>query len=561
MLTSPVNVTIATSNGMASKPQATHAEPGPHKEPAPLPPVPPSTATIEPDLPSASPLTHLNAVAATAINRTVLQDLSINVAVLLKIARRPEETMTALFLRIIAAIEAMPQAERLQFEVRTGLKGQKITLSDLAMALRKPDGPEAARLIAIAEAPSAVPGRAAANAATTTYLAEGTADGHAEETLAMRAAARHSAAGQGVFTAENRIRPADSHPADAKVLQDQLKSMFEPGRATAAASADDASSPEVAALSTAEAAAETSAEAADAHPADTPPTPLRRPVPETADLKPLPGSGDGRVMLSTANLRLDPEAVEKIRSMAQAIAGETTEAGGPREDAGRTDTGDRRLQTMLTLKGLMEVVTALPAKAIEIIAGTPLLAEPPVGTAATEPADPKLRPLPVADPEGIDLPAAAADTTDETTTAARETTASSTAAFDDKEAEETDTATRRPGPAGHGTPSPAEDRATPDRPAALRPELLAQTAIPFGYAPVPPARDEVVDEVEEEEPQREAEDEADGESEEKGEKRRPRDEYDAIHDPVPEEKPAITINRDSSEADRAFALYQRMGGF
>jgi hypothetical protein len=78
---------------------------------------------------------------------------------------------------------------------------------------------------------------------------------------------------------------------------------------------------------------------------------------------------------------------------------------------------------------------------------------------------------------------------------------------------------------------------------------------------VPPAREPIEDMAVEEESQRENEEGSKESDEEDRERRRPRDEYDEIHDPAPEDEPSIVINRDSSESDRAFALYQRMGGF
>ena len=200
MLTSPMNVTIPTPNGASLKAHATGADASAGRSPA-LPPVTmpaPEASVIEPLLPSNSALTTVNAVTATVASRTVLQDLTLNLANFLKLTRG-DENLTGLFIRIIATIEAMPQSERLQTEVRTGLKGMKITLWELAAALRNPDGAEAARLTAIIEAPLATPGKTSANAATNTYLQQGTTTGQAEETLAMRAAARSNAAGLGFF--------------------------------------------------------------------------------------------------------------------------------------------------------------------------------------------------------------------------------------------------------------------------------------------------------------------------------------------------------------------------
>lgn len=525
MLTSPVNVTIA-ANGVTLKPHSAPSDQGAHREPAPMAtaPTPPANTTIEPQLPSNLPMTNVNAVTATAGGRTILQDLSLQVATMLRLPRRPDENMTSLFIRIIAAIEAMPQAERLQFEVRTGLKSQKITLADLAMALRNPDGIEAARLTAISEAPSAVPGKTAVTAATTTYLQEGTADGHTEETLAMRAAARNSAAGQSVFAADAKVRHGEPQPMDAKALQSQLKSMFEPGsalkpeedRATRPASAKDAVVPV--------------------------------PLPTTAEAE--------TVAISTSNLRLDAEAVEKIRSMAQTITEDLPEALVEDETLHAEEVSqpvDRRVQTMLTLKGLAEVVAALPALAAEFLAGMQPdhdAPSPPGVAVATAEA-----PIDLVDPEAL-LELASTEETVATEDAAAMPMPEEIAG------ERTEDITV-PTASRNVSQASEQARTDPGHAAAARPDL-AQFAVPFAYAQLPPVKENAIHAAEEAETRDrsdDAEDEDAADEDEDGDKRRPRDEYDAIHDPEPEDEPAIRITRDSSEADRAFALYQRMGGF
>ncbi|MBX9457504.1 MAG: hypothetical protein KL863_16645 [Rhizobium sp.] len=557
MLTSPVNVVAAASNGAALKPNASAPDHGPRREPQLLQVAQAMApdAMIEPTLPSNSLLTHVNAVAATAGNRTILQELSLNLAATLRIARRPEENLTALFLRILAAIEAVPQAERLAIEIKAGLKPLKITLSDLAMALRKPDGPEAARLTAIAEAPTAIPGRTAANAANASYLKEGTDDGHAEETLAMRAAARNSAAGQGLFSAENRIRPADTRPVDAKVLQSHLKTMFEPGDARKPQTAEGRVDPLHAAAS--DSPDEGGGEPVRQSGAKLPERELKQPETRPAPpQQPAPGRVGEQVAISSASLKLDPPTVEKIRNAAQAIAEQDAESqrqepAQPTSDA----TDDRRLQTMLTLKGLAEVVATLPAKAAELLATVVADAASPVpGTNG---------------PGALDTPAAQDDETQQTALA----TGDDTLAGDGSEppaaneilaeqSTELDAAPSTERPEGRNAAVVTEERqaAQPERLPAGRADLV-QHAVPFAYAPLQPAREEMVDAVEEEETgdPRDEEEEPDGD--EDRDPRRPRDEYDAIHDPLPEDEPAVVITRDSSEADRAFALYQRMGGF
>lgn len=559
MLTSPVNVVIP-ANGVALKANSATSDHNARREP-PLPPLlqpQPPEGMIEPELPSSSPLTNVNAVTATVGSRTVLQELALNLATILRIARRADENLTSLFLRIIATIEAMPQAERLQVEVRAGLKPLKITLADLATALRKPDGQAAARLTALAEAPAALPGRTAANAATTTYLEEGTDSGHTEETLAMRAAARHSAAGQNLFAAESKMRPAEFQHADGKVLQSHLQAMFESGASTQAAGRDEVDAgdevKEWPAPDSQERATDTKIKA-DPRATD---AGVRPPMPAPS------GNAGEKVMFSSANFNLDPPSVERIRSVAQAIANLAESIRADQQHPAPEKAEDRRVQTMLTLKGLAEVVTAIPAKAAELLAAVVAEAAAPLPETAAAPdrvvpgrvvAETQLHsldgePVPefVATSNGATVDDAAAPATaDETIAGAM----SEDAAPVEERAEAPVTnsmADERQAVAdADGLPLPRSD--------------LSQHAVPFAYAQAQPAREEIIAAVDEEDAREDAEEDGTDEGEDDEEPRRPRDEYDAIHDPAPEEDPAIVINRDSTEADRVFALYQRMGGF
>jgi hypothetical protein len=545
MLTSPVNVAIALG-GATLKPHAAPSDPHARKEQPPL-AQPAPTATpdmvIEPELPSNSLMTNVNAVAATAGNRTILQELTLNIAAMLKVARRQDESLTSLFMRIIATIEKMPQAERLQLEIRSGLKGLKITLAELAAALHKPDGPEAARLTAMAEAPLAVPGRTAAGAATSTYLQEGTADGHAEETLAMRAAARSSAAGQNVFTAESRVRHADTQPNDGKVLQAQLKTMFESGAAKAIPTADQG----------------TVRDAANVVPRGDGQQPLEQEKASDGVASGHRSSQNGaseKVALSASNLRLDAPALARIRTAAQAIADglpESLHTENGQSAAEKADSSDRR-PTLLTLKGLVEVVSALPAKAVEILATMPSETAVPTSETTANPPEPIGAGSPVHDEE--ELPQLAS---------MDEPISENAAVFDALAEAQQETLSdeasalpvRADAQAGAGKTAPPADRDLPTPPRLD----LAQHGVPYAYAPLPPAREPMGDMSVEEETRGENDGDTEDGGEEDREERRPRDEYDEIHDPSPEEEPTIVINRDSSEADRAFALYQRMGGF
>lgn len=553
MLTSPVNVTIAAASGAGLKANTASSDNNPRREPpyVPMPHGPSAEAVIEPELPSNSPLGQVNAAAATVANRTVLQELTLNVATMLRIPRRPDENLTQLFLRIIATIEAMSQADRLAFEIRAGLKPLKITLTDLLMALRKPDGPEAARLTAMAEAPAAVPGRTVANAATTTYLEDGTNTGQTEETLAMRAAARNSAAGQSVFSAESKLR-AEAPPADAKVLQNQLKSMFEPGdtrRAPTSEIARERAAPEQARIP--------SATEQEKQPE------IERHAPKGTAPKGAAMSREN-VTISSANLKLDQPTLDKIRNAAQTIAGQTSETVRSDADhaaADKTEASDRRVQTLLTLKGLAEAVATIPAKAAELLAGVVAEAAAPVPDTTQDVEEPPrlARATPLETLDETALPEFAALPDDVVAQGEQRLVTDS-----EIHAEATpQAAAASSAPAEEQSEAVVADRQPADYPESqpLARHDLAQHAVPFAYAQVQPAREEIIQAAQEEDVRDEQEEADEEDGREDGERRRPRDEYDEIHDPVAEEEPAIVITRDSSEADRAFALYQRMGGF
>lgn len=534
MLTSPLNVTIPTPNGANVKAHGTSADASAGKNSIlPSTTVPtPEVTTIGPELPSNSVLTTVNAVAATVASRTVLQDVTLNLANLLKLTRS-DENLTALFIRIIAAIEAMPQAERLQTEVRSGLKGMKITLWELAAALRNPDGAEAARLTAMVEAPLASPGRTSANAATSTYLQQGTTNGHAEETLAMRAAARSNAAGLGLFSPENKARPADHVPGDARGLQNQLKTLFEPGASERRTVASDARVVQGNAAAT----------GSEARLATTASTMAR---------------GDGTI-IHAANLKIDAPMAEKLHDVAKAIVENELDAQVIKAEAKlaeKADAGDHRVQTMLTLKGFAEVITSLPGRAAELFTALPDAAQMAEPGTMPNPADLKT----VINTSGYSESTGEIPLPDAEHISERPVTVSQGNPVSEA-VEDADTATEAVRAKAAASPqqnsgTPAEATSTAARPA------VSHEGVPFAYAVLQPAKDAFAPKVEEEDTREDDEqDSMRDENESDDEKRRPRDEYDAMNDPQPDEEPAIVITRDSSEADRAFALYQRMGGF
>jgi len=90
-------------------------------------------------------------------------------------------------------------------------------------------------------------------------------------------------------------------------------------------------------------------------------------------------------------------------------------------------------------------------------------------------------------------------------------------------------------------------------------------AVPFAYAALQPAKEEFKAEAPEDHPSRDddGENESDGEPEDADARRErlARKATDDLLRPEPEVEPELKITRDSSEADRAYALYQRMAGF
>jgi hypothetical protein len=89
--------------------------------------------------------------------------------------------------------------------------------------------------------------------------------------------------------------------------------------------------------------------------------------------------------------------------------------------------------------------------------------------------------------------------------------------------------------------------------------------VPFAFAALQPPRQEFEAELLDERGRHEDEGEnAEEQEQEDAEARRERLARKATDDllrPEPEADPAVKITRDSSQADRAYALYQRMAGF
>lgn len=657
-----------------------------------------SIHTLAIGLDAGSILANVNAEAATAGNRTILQTLALAVAAQLNIVRRNDETMEAFFLRIAATLDEMTPDEQAATEARTGLKMLKIQLPELSAALKRPDSALAARLSAIAEAPLATPQKTAAAAATTTYLQEAPGVSRAAETLAMVTQSRTNSEGTGLFSSSPLATPVaqEEVPADARSLQTQLKSLFEPGVAETRieiaekieqpkvlilGAADDllepAISPPVPAEEQQVAEAEMpdparqpavamddgSAEQPAANPANIrqadarqgdvkllepkqvepkqaepmqaqagepevrqpdakqlesrqidarPAEPrqlqanqaafrqpeqieLKQPEADQAEPKLIEARqkdvepagrklvtldaavsarasdemtranpGDRRpeprmLGLPVAQNNNVPSASMRIRAIARELVQEKLRATPAEFDRGAAvkDADDHRMQTLLTLRGIAEVISAAPAKAAEFLMSPQLVADIQAREQKAS---------------GLAEQADAADPRPEFQATKAETTVRKDAATHhaapvgsplDAEAEEMRSAAGRSEP---GQTTPAERAVEPERFAALvKAPASGLDPVPFAYAALQPVKEEFKADAPEERARHEGEEDdgADQEREDEDTRRErlARKATDDLLRPEPETDTDLKITRDSSQADRAYALYQRMAGF
>jgi hypothetical protein len=552
----------------------------------------------------------------------------------------------------------------------------KIQIPALSAALKQPDGALAARLSAMAEAPLATPQKTAAATATTTYLQEAPGVSRAAETLAMVTQARTNTEGQGIFSSTPAAPAPEKQPADARSLQTQLKSLFEPGVAetrieiatreepanvlilgstdedqqgsialpaatdtpqikpaqttvatqppqeneqpaidepsekqvdvqqTNAQQADsdvvDAKSPD--AKQTGAAPAETrsangrpadagqtegplikadtntaladkellNARSADARSVELKPSDFR-PLPQVkvdsasaaAADEPAPAAAERRSEPRMSSLPVPqnnnyPSAAAQLRAIAQSLVREKIENDPGFGNSRRV--GDERMQTMLTLKGIAEVITTMPSKAAEFLMSPQLVADIKAKETKPNAAEPALaagntgiRPNAGENPE----PEAAIARKDAATV--HQPAKPGSAAGDALEQE-------RRLAADHPAAEPqSASRAVETGHAVIAKAAGSLDAVPFAFAALQPAKEEFKTEAAEERGRPEDEgDDADEHEREDPEARRERLARKATDDllrPEPEADAELKITRDSSQADRAYALYQRMAGF
>jgi hypothetical protein len=605
MLT-PVTTTIATqpaplrSHGPDARTTASHA---PIEQSVAVQQAVPHAVQI--GLDARTVLASVNAEAATAGNRTVLQTLAMAVATQINITRRNDETLDAFFLRIVAALEDMTPDQRTLMEVRTGLKFLRISLLDLSAALRQPDSPLAARLSAIIEAPQAAPQKEAADSATTSYLQQEQSVPRAAETLAMVNQAKSNAQ-SGLFSTVTLTATAEE-PAGAEDMQAQLKSMFEPGIAETRQDLarinqgpsvlvmgplPEAEATEAEALTGMTAESQQMQTAAGEQLAEALPKPLpaarsialgttAQKADETRlphvvlaqsfeDDRPLPQAFADAVadrfeqVDQAAGLRaklpvlLQTQTSSQLASMrVRAIAQELTQAGLPpvARDAEHQERADHKVQTLLVLKGIAEVIelTAKPVD-VELAAGR----VPQTGARARNEAE-----LSTATTQSLADPLTP-DADEPAEHAAQITHRTAQSALAHLEERQPLPAAGRQTAAGEQAAQTASAQA--EATAAGKSAFVALDPVPFAYAAFQPAKDEFEAKPADEHSRHDDDGDGDGAQgdAEDGEARRERLARKAVDDllrPEAEEEPELKITRDSSQADRVYALYQRMGGF
>jgi hypothetical protein len=584
-------------------------------------------------------LSQVNAVAATAGSRTVLQMLALAVAAQVNIARRNDESMEAFFLRLAAVLENMKPDEQAATEARTGLKLLRISLPELAAALKQPDSAMAARLTAMAEAPMATPQKTAAASATISYLQEEPGAARAAETQAMVNQAKANTPASGLFSSATHSLGSEAQAADAKGLQGQLKTLFEPGMGETqdeiAAAADEPTvlilgsaadfsdeiveakaEPKIAPMKSAANPDQPLTEPEQAQPVQTPSTtaPAQQTVaadseaaaepqqnttmpaePEMIEAEPansataqsprtearnsapsveaeLPGEDKtpasttakpdqksaeqpaqprSQTLLSAQNTGLTPAMRIRVIALELAQANVISLGDEPRME----DKSGRQVQTLLALKGIAEVTT-VPVKSAEMPAGNPLrttqsqlqaaLANEASGAGTDLPAD-------------IDADARSQSANRDVTTV--HTTARQAIPLAMAETQETATAAHAK---ASGESQSGARSADPEALAQARQAANAFHPVPYAYATLQMATDEFKPETIDDRRRDDDEDGSQGQEREDEDARRERLARKATDDllrPEPDAEPALNITRDSSQADRAYALYQRMGGF
>jgi hypothetical protein len=482
-------------------------------------------------------LAHLKMLPATTNNRTVIEDLMLRVGLVLKIARMKDEAIDSLLQRIITAVERMPATAYPAIELRAGLKALGVSLPELAAAIRNPDTAQAARLAARVEMPNATPARSAANAAIASYLQPEARPAASDNALAMRGDNRTLESRLGLFSERVAIPQPVNRNDDPRQLQQHLKTMFEAGenRSVSRVQLSEANlSPQTEPTTTEGGEMTSASQTAKAG----------REIPNVVE-----GRQIEKLQADTQIPPLEPQDAHQSERANKPDA--STHAKTERRDSLKSDPGDKRLQTLLTLKGISEVITQV----IDAVTDSSVsrLTEQHAQMKAARELQQAIVPSSDEAPEQADPMKTASIAKEHRGDPLRVSDSADDLAADQRMMQDRSAATG-------GTAATTSSAQTEQEAKHLAGNLPGQL-VPFAVVNSTPAREAFVAETREEEARDETDGDDSGDEQSEGrERRRPRDAYDAIHDPV-EEEDGLKITRDSTDADRAFAYYQRLGGF
>ncbi|MBB1248988.1 hypothetical protein [Rhizobium sp. G21] len=527
-------------------------------------------------------LANVKTETATALNQTVLQTLAAAVAARMGVERLPDELLEAFFVRLAAAIERKPSAEQGKIETRAGLKPLQIPLSDLAPALRDPSGPVAARLTAKAEAPMAAPQKTAAAGITDSYLQTGSTPARSAETVAMSERNRLST-DTGNLLFQNAAPKTGDGEAD-NASQTQFRTLFAPDAAgferdaPRTAPAHDVARPNTVARR-------------GAGPAASGPEGPSVAGPEI----PLPDASEEKVTVTGAPARSNKtEAAPQSTPIALPATPEAESKTAPVET--RQSPVDKERPTLQAKPSSIspELQQASPARAdiaeaqAKTGSVTPMKDAPRAGERLALPDIPPLDPQTEFGEkvEDNDLqrrlfrmltsaPAALEDRSPalpdlpnvlrgRSQAELRETTAmtESGEALEpaaERSARSRDVISSTLLPTSTTTSQPE---------ATQRAAAASQFGVPFGYVTTPPGKDAFEARKAEDGEGRHREDESSDEDADQNpetpderRERLAREGVDRLLQPEAEPSQELTVNRDSTEADRAFAYYQRLAGF
>lgn len=515
-------------------------------------------------------LANVKTETATALNQTVLQTLAAAVAARMGVERLPDELLEAFFIRLAAAIERKPLIEQGKIEGRAGLKALQIPLRDLAPALRDPSGSVAARLTAKAEAPMAAPQKTAAAEITGSYLEAGSTPARSAETVAMGERNKLSSSNGNLLFQNVTPRTAETEADNAS--QTQFRTLFAPDSLgfesekpeTAAYGKDNTQDDMVArrgagpAASGKEGLPAASPDLhgeAGAHEADSPATSSSGNAAKTAGREqslsePHSGAG-GKLPATAAGPQWSSMAAQDIASPATRRDSSETPlpSGAARQQPDAVQAGARSfLRDVPPLSPTADFIDTAADLDLQRRLFTLLTTTDPVDQDGSETMPGST------DSQTAKIPAATRDAAE---MAARRHVA--------EPAAERAPQSRDP----VGAPSPPSSSAIPAQfEVAQRGSSTAHLGIPFGYVTTPPAAEPFEAEKDEDGERRgggddSADDEAaqDGETPEQRRERLARDAVERLLRAEPEQAPEVAINRESSEADRAFAYYQRLAGF